>query len=273
MLRTLHHDEAILCRVLGSHIPGRAAAPAAAADAQSASLPDGMEPDAVMGAEFASAGGDDIPTLQRQVTPQEGPEVLLADEADAGAVRLVTGYQADLHGHAPHRGFLQFTQREAYPCQLLLIQPVQKIALVLVGVQGSQQLQCARMTAHPGVVTGGNAVGTQCHGMVQKGAKLDVLIAQHIRIGGEALTQGLQTGREHLFLIGLGQVGGVYGDAQGGRHTVGILCIQAGLLTATPIRFLPVLHVDGLHAQALLLQQPCRHGGIHPAGQADHRGG
>jgi hypothetical protein len=63
---------------------------------------------------------------------QELGEVNLADEADALAVLLVGGREAELAGEAAHLALHECTNRKARVRELILIETVQEVGLVLV---------------------------------------------------------------------------------------------------------------------------------------------
>ena len=84
-------------------------------------------------------------------------------------------------------------QREDGPRELILVQPVQEVALVLVGVRAAQQLhQAVRPDAVAGIVAGGDALGPQRQGVVQERLELDLGVAEDVGVRREAGLVGLQ---------------------------------------------------------------------------------
>ena len=148
---------------------------------------------------------------------------------------------------------------------------MQKIALVFAGVQALEQFKSTVSLTHPGVMAGGDVLGTQAHGMVQKCLELDLGIAQHIRVGrapGLVLAQKL--GEHPVFVFG-GEVHMFDLDAQHVGDRGGIDKVDVGRTVRAVVVIFPVFHEDGDHLVALLLEQPRRDGRVDPAAQAhDH---
>ena len=80
---------------------------------------------------------------------------------------------------------MQFADREQRLGQLILIQPVQEVALIFGRIEALEQFVFLRLRVltHAGVVPGGDTVCTQAQGVVQKGLELDLGIAKDVRIG------------------------------------------------------------------------------------------
>src|SRR5207245_4766622 len=104
--------------------------------------------------------------LFRQIAAQEIPERPFADEADAGRVALREIVQPRLLRDRAHPGLLQFPERENHARKLLLVQAVQEIALVLGKIDGLEQLEAARIFAHPGIVAGRDALRAKRHRVI-----------------------------------------------------------------------------------------------------------
>jgi hypothetical protein len=106
----------------------------------------------------------------------------LTDEADAGRILLQRDMQSSRFGDPADLALVQPCQRKQAHRQLLLVETMQEIALVLGTVLGLEQLEFPLELAHAGVVAGRNPVGTDLQGMLEKGAELDLRVAQHIRV-------------------------------------------------------------------------------------------
>ena len=94
MILILDDDERIAPRVLVGHVPGRGGGAGAAAEPESGSLPQGVQREAAMLADDLTRVVLDRARLGAQVAAQKFLERPLADEADAGAVRLVVHRQS-----------------------------------------------------------------------------------------------------------------------------------------------------------------------------------
>jgi hypothetical protein len=171
--------------------------------------------------------------------------------------------------------FVQLAHREQRFGQLRLVQPVQKVALVLGRVQALEQLMPAggSVLAHPCVVSGGNLFGTQAHGMVQKGLELDLGIAQHIGVGrAPGLVFAQEFGKHAVLVLG-GKVDVLDLDAQHVGHGGGVHKVDVGRAVLAVVIIFPVLHEDADHLVALLLEQVRGHCGVHAAAQSHHHPG
>ena len=184
----------------------------------------------------------------------EGP---LADEADAGRIFFLGVGQADLVGNAPHLGLVQLTHWEQGLGQLRLAQAVQKVTLVFARIQALEQLMQAggRIQAHAGVMAGGDLLGTQAHGMVQKGLEFDLGVAQDVGVGraaGLVLTQEL--GKHAVLVVGR-EVDMLDLDADNIGHRRGIHKVDVGRAVLAAVVVFPVLHEDADHLMTGLLEQ------------------
>ena len=90
----LHYHEHVTPAVLRGHIPGLLRMAAPAADLQAAALPERVERESLVGTERLAFGRLDRSGCLVEEAPEEFPKRALADEADAGAVRLVEDGQA-----------------------------------------------------------------------------------------------------------------------------------------------------------------------------------
>ena len=278
-----HHHQGIAVQVLAGDEPGQVFATAArrtlvlhAANAQSLALAQGVEAQAHMLAELAAAVVDDGAGRVAQVAVEELAERALANEADAGRVLFLCIRQADLLGQAAHLGLRQLAHRKQGARELGLVQPVEEVALVLQRVQALEQLEALAAGlqrigpgTHPRIVAGGNALGPQAHGVVEKGLELDLGIAQHVGVGRAAGFVFAQEFGEHpVFVVGR-EVDVLDLDADHVSHGGGIDEVDVGRAVLAVVVIFPVLHEQADDLMPLLLEQPGGHGGIHAAGQTD----
>src|SRR5690606_24934126 len=101
-------DQGVGVGALAHHIPGRTAATALAADADSPALTQGVVRQPDVFAHRAPRGADDRAGCMRQVLLQEVAERPLADETDAGAVALGGYRQSSRMRKFPHLLLVQF---------------------------------------------------------------------------------------------------------------------------------------------------------------------
>ncbi len=85
--------------------------------------------------------------------------------------------QASIGGDLAHIALVQLAQGKQRLRKLRLIQPMQKITLVLGAILGLEQLPFTQELTHLRVMPGGDLVRAQRQGMVEKGLELDFRIA------------------------------------------------------------------------------------------------
>ncbi|OIQ82064.1 hypothetical protein GALL_361650 [mine drainage metagenome] len=206
----------------------------------------------------------------RHVALQELAERALADEADAGRILFLAGGKPCLAGDFAHFALEMAAQREQGFRQLFLIEAVEKVALVLGAVLRLQQLEQAVDFAYLGVVAGGDLVRAQAEGVIEKGAELDLGIAQDVGVGRAAGTVFLQEVGKYLVLVFLAEIDGLDLDADAVGDGNGIHQVLPCRAERFRVVVLPVLHEQADHFIALLLQQQRGDGRIDPARHADH---
>lgn len=111
-----------------------------------------------------------------------------ADEADFLALGFLSDGQAEATRKGADFGFGQSAEREADEAELVLVHGVEDVALVFLGVNGAEETVwfagewIAERDA--GVVTGGEAIGTEEAGAVDEMAEFDVAVALQTGVGG-----------------------------------------------------------------------------------------
>jgi hypothetical protein len=123
----------------------------------------------------------------------------------------------------------------------------------------------AGVLAHPGVVAGGDLLGAQAHGVVEKGLELDLGVAQHVGVGRAAGLVFAQELGEHAVLVVGGEVDVLDLDADHVGHGGGVHEVDVGRAVFAVVVVFPVLHEDADHLVALLLEQVGGDGGVHAA--------
>ena len=149
---------------------------------------------------------------------------------------------------------------------------MQKIALVLAGVQALKQFVLAGrfIHTHPGIVASGNFFGTQAHGVVQEGLELDFGVAQNVGVGGSArLVFAQEFGKHPVFVLG-GKVDVFDLNADYIRHRSGVYKVNIGGAVFAVVVILPIFHEDADDFIALCLQQIGGDRRIDPATQAHY---
>src|SRR5262249_48568408 len=85
--------------------------------------------------------------------------VATGNKTNLDAVRLIVNSQASQLCDGAHVLFLIAAYREKQTRQQLLLESIQDVRLVLVGVQGSVQLRTGASVYHLGIMASGNEVG------------------------------------------------------------------------------------------------------------------
>src|SRR5216684_4579155 len=112
MVLILHDDERIALRVLVGHVPGRGGGSGASADAETGALTQGVEGETAMFAYHQAGVGFDRAGFDVKMAAQEFLKRPLADEADAGAVRLVINRQSRRVRQASYLRLAQLAERK-----------------------------------------------------------------------------------------------------------------------------------------------------------------
>ena len=109
--------------------------------------------------------------------------------------------------------------------------------------------------AHAGVVAGGDFVGPQGEGVVEKGFELDLGVAQDVGVGGApGLVFAHEFGKHAVFVFG-GEVDVLDVDADHVGHAGRVQpVLAAGAVFAVVVIF-PVFHEDADDLMALLFEQ------------------
>ncbi len=270
MIVALSHDELIAFQIFSGHEPGLAVAAIASPQADAFALSEGVERQSQMLAYRLALRGFHRAGLRGQVAAEKVAKRALADEADAGGVFFAGVVQAYRFGHFAHFGLVQLAHRKQRARELRLIESVQKVALVFRGVQPAQQLEAVVGLTYPRVMSGGDAVCAQAHGMVEKGLELDLGVAQHVWVGRASGGIFAQKFGKHPLFVFRREIHRLDVDADTVGHARGVEpVLTRGAVFAVIVVF-PVFHEQANDRVTLLFEQPGGHGGIDTAGKADY---
>ncbi len=134
MVVALHHDQHVGRNILARHVPRFARS----ADAQALALAQGVIHEPLVFAHRPALGRAHRAGLTRQIALEKFAERPFADKADAGAVLLGGIGQSDAARQLAHARLGQLAQGKQHGRQLGLAEAVEKIALILVGIQAAQ---------------------------------------------------------------------------------------------------------------------------------------
>src|SRR5208282_2171711 len=135
-------------------IPGRGGSARSAAHLEARALAERIQGESAVLADHLAAGTFNRTSRGGEMAAQEVLEWPLADEADAGAVRLVEYAQASRVGAAAHFVFAQFADRKHGARKCRGCDPVQKIALILRAVRSLEELRAVVGAPQSGVMPG-----------------------------------------------------------------------------------------------------------------------
>ena len=136
----LNHPQGVAGHVFTGDIPCVAITAPGAAHTNPFALTQGIKTQAHMFAEHASAGLSYRAGAMSQVARQKLPERPFANKTDTSGVFLRGIGETDPTGDLPNNRFRQMTHRKKSSSELGLVQPVEKITLVLRGIQSPQKL-------------------------------------------------------------------------------------------------------------------------------------
>ena len=271
MVAPLDDDQGVARMVLRRDVPRGLRAAVPASHAQAPALADGEEGEAPVLADTDPGIGLDRPRRRVDEAGEEGREPAFADEAESGAVGLVVQGQSRAPGQRADRALAQRPEREDRPLDPRSVERVQKVALVLGGVGALEQPRAVDGVLDPGVVAGRDALGAEPARVLDERAELHLPVAQHVGIRGQAVFEAVDEAHEDVVPVGVGAVHGVQGDAEPVAYAPGVGEVFGRGAVSGVVVFLPVLHEHRLHRNAGLGQAQQRHGGVHAAGQRDHR--
>ena len=147
---------------------------------------------------------------------------------------------------------------------------VEEVALIFVAVEAAQQLAFTVDIGAAHIVPGGDVVGAEVFGgKLEEGFKLDLFIAQNIRVRRAAGFVLFQEELKDVIPIFGGKVNGVQFNAQLIADRLRIGKVGGGGAVFLAVVFLPVLHEQAFHLIPLLQQQVRGDRGVDAAGHAD----
>src|SRR5690606_29373886 len=125
-----------------------------------------------------------------------------------------------------------------------------------------------RVTFDASVVTRCHPFGTEPTRMVVTNTKLDLAIAQHVRIGRAAMAILVEEITEDALAILAGETHLVQRNAELLANVARVLIVLGSGAVAVLV-LVPVAHEQALHVVTLLLQQVSGDGRVDAAGHAD----
>jgi hypothetical protein len=263
----LDDDQRIAREILCRDEPRRGGAPAQAADAKPAALADRVALEAAVASDHVAIDGFDRPGEPRQPVADEVGEWPLADEADTGRIVLAGDRKPAVARDRPDLGLPYCADRKLAGRELLAVERMQEVALVLAGIDGAQE-PWARTDAR--VMAGRETLGAEAARVCERGAELDLAIAEHVRVRRAARLQLGQEVREHPLAVFRGEADLVQRDVEFGADSARILEVRRGR-AVTIVVLQPVRHEKRLDLAAGLQQEMRRDRRVHAAGQRHDR--
>ena len=225
-------------------------------------------------------GGTGVEALLPEIGVDEGGVVAVGDEADFLAVGLAGDGDAEAFGEIAHFGLRHRAEREEGAGELVLREAEEEIGLVLAVIDATAHLPAAAggVEGDAGVVAGGDALGADAVGHVEKLVELDEVVAEGAgdgRAAGEVL---VDEGLDDLALEALFEVDDVVGNAELLGDAAGVVdvveraaasgCAALGNEIGQAA-LVPQLHGQADDAAALAVQQTGDGGAVDAAGHGD----
>ena len=245
-------------------------------DAEAFALADRVERHALVMAEHMALLVDDIAWMQAGgiLRAQVGLVVIMRHEADLLAVRLVGDGQLVALRHLARLHLRVVAERHQEVRERLLVEVVERIRLVLVGVDALLEHIAARLVLRDArIVARRDVIRAELHGLLQEPLELDVAVAGDAGIRRPALRVVREEVIDDLFLEHLLEVHGVMRDADDLRHAARIVdTAEAAAAAVVLVKITALLrqahrHTDGLIV--LLLEQRRRKRAVHAAAHRD----
>src|SRR6478672_1990117 len=269
MFAPLHDDQPIAVEILRSDIPGVTVALALSADAEPLPLSKCVEHEPDVPADEAAIDGVDVAGVRWKVAVQKLAKRPFADEADAGRIAFVVIGQAFAARDLADLPLVKRAQRKKRLRKLRLVQSIQEVALVLGPVLGLQKLEQTVEFANLRVMAGRDEVGAEPERVLEEGAKLDLGVAQHVRIRGPAGAIFRQKLVEHPLLVLGRKVDCLDVDTDAIGNCDGLDQVLARRAVLIGIVVFPVLHEQADDIVPLLFEQKRSNRRIDPAGHSD----
>ncbi len=202
-------------------------------------------------------------------------QVNFAYEADALRVLFVGRGQLRLRRYPPDIGLEHVSDGEQGLAQLLLRQLAEEIALVLGRVAPlkyppDRLAVCPQRLLFAAVMSGSHHVSPEPPGCLEEGVKLDLAVAQHVRVGSAPFGVLVEHVVHHPLAVFLAQVHKIERDPYLAGNQLRHIAVFLPFAVAMQCAFhvVPVLHEHGKHIIALPLEQQGRHAGVNASGKS-----
>ena len=234
-------------------------------NADPAALPDREVVNPLVPPDHLPARGDDRAGQRRLVEPrllaQKAPVVVVGNEADLHRIRLLRHRNPQLACQRPHRRLVELAERHDEPRELALLEPVEVIGLVLVGVGAHAQFPAAAAVArHAAVVPGRDRLRAVGLPLLEQRAELQPVVAVHARVRRAAGEVVADERLDHLLAEVRLEVDRVEWEAESVRNRARVARIggrTAGRerLLRPAVAIVPRAHVHADHLGAGAMQQ------------------
>ena len=198
----------------------------------------------------------------RQLLLQEFWKPDLADEAQALAVFFGRRGKSCLFSQLPHVRLLHVANRKHGLGKLFLIELAQEVALVFVGVRTGHQSIRLAFTTHPlAIVARRHSLCAKLLGRLEEEVKLDLAVAEHVRIGGPPLAVLVKHVIDDADLVLGAEVHDLEWDAQMVGHQHGVVGVvdPRTFVVDRDALVVPIPHEQADHFVALLHQKMRSH--------------
>lgn len=162
------------------------------------------------------------------VLVEEFVEIVFVDEVDVGGIFFGVGWQGCFVCYCVYLFFWQVVDWEQCGGQLCLVQCMQEVGLVFVGVGCVQQLEVFVVFVYLGVVVGGDFFCVQCVCFVQKGFEFDFVVVQYVWVWCVVGVVFGQEVFEYVVLVFGGEVVGMEWDVELVIYGDGVFVVGVG---------------------------------------------
>jgi len=200
----------------------------------------------------------------------EGPVVIIRDEADLLALRLVCGDQVEAIRQLANLGLVETAEGEQGVVDGTLGHGKQEIGLILPWIDRRGEAAAIRGVDDAAVVAGSEVAGPERQRAREQDLELEHPVALDARIGRAAREVGVREIVHHGLLEGLLEVHHIERDLQALRHAAGIESVlEATAVPRPPSRRVVQLHVHADDFVTLVGEERRGDGRVHAPTHGD----
>ena len=253
VVNTLGNRQDIRCHIFTHNIPGVTGTVSAAAYAQSLALPYGIEHQAIMLSDDLVIQAAYFTRILFQIACKKLAKASLANETDAGAVFFGIVAETFLLSQFAYNGLGKLAKRKQASLQLFAGQCVQKVGLVLLGIQPLQQAN-RWSVINACIVTGCDCICAKLCCVIKKCPELYFAITNNIRTRGSACLALVQKMCKYPVPVFSRETDGMQFNIEMFCNLSGIGKVFFSRAVVFIVIFVPVFHEDSVNIVALFFE-------------------